>query len=82
MELNKETIEHTCNEKRKPGRNKMNQLVRKKSKFRITVENIIQERNSSKIENCGKSVFKIANNAEDKPREGFMAKINKIGTIE
>lgn len=48
MEL-KETLEHTCNEKRKQGRYKMNQLVRKKSKFRITVENIIQERNSSKI---------------------------------
>lgn len=80
MEL-KETLEHTCNEKRKQGRYKMNQLVRKKSKFRITVENIIQEKNSSKIENSGKSVFRIASKAEDKPREGFMAKNNKIGNM-
>jgi hypothetical protein len=76
LELNKETLKHTCNEKRKPGRYKM---YAKKVNFEV--ENIIQERNSSKIENSGKSVFRIANKAEDKPREGFMAKNNKISNM-
>jgi hypothetical protein len=54
-------------------------MYAKKGNFEV--ENIIQERNSSKIENSGKSVFRIANKAEDKPREGFMAKNNKISNM-